>query len=397
MRIPRLLLAAAVSLGLGACAGELSNPDTTTGEVVGSVANAAGGYVYVLGSPQVTAAVRADGSFSLGRVPVGDQRLVLVAGYQGGGTSVTKALLVPVAVEGGMRARLGTRDASVMPAAGRVVAAVRPPAGAVAQGATFTVLKTNQFDIPGPMGGQVLVDLPAGTWDVTARLAGYREPTPVAVAVPPGASAQIEFGLEVKVEDAQRGCLANGCENGLQCSGSDGRCYPCLADDHCGAGDTCDTVTHTCIEGTNASGALCEASDSPLKCPNGMWVQTQASPQLGYCTRACPGGADTECPAGWACSAGLCVAGPPEKGHTLQACAALRAAFGSPCAIDATCHEALARDACVRGDEDHPGYCSAACTTTQDCADAGLDTAWTCRPLPERDSTSQGYCRRDGD
>jgi len=268
-----------------------------------------------------------------------------------------------------------------------VVAAVRPPAGAATQGAVFTVADTNQRDVPGLAGGQVLGDLPAGTWEVTARLPGYRSPPSVAAAVAAGGSVQVEFGLEVEIEDEQhRGCLSTGCENGLHCSASDGQCHACLSVADCNPDDTCDPITHTCVEGSEAGGELCETAESASKCPD-AWVQT--SPTLGYCSRACPGGSNAECPAGWSCSTGLCT--------VLQSCSATRAAFGSPCAYDTTCHPLLAGDACVRGDEDHPGYCSAACTTTLDCTDAGLSDSWTCRPLPERPPGSQGYCQRRAD
>jgi len=377
-----------LSLGLGthlcACSGELQNPDLATGAISGQVvsAAAAGGYVYLLGAPALTAPIGADGGFSLGDVPVGAQELVVVAGYQGGGTSVTKAALAPVTVRPGMRERL-TQDAAQMPAAGRVVAAVRPPAGAVATGAAFSALRSNQIDKAGPAGGQVLVDLPPGTWDVTARLPGYRAPLPVAAAVPAGASVQVEIPLEVETGDQQRGCLSTGCDNGLHCSPADGRCYPCVTGSDCQPDDACDPVSHACSEGTDGGGELCELADTDAKCPGGVRVPIAGG--LGYCSRACPGG-DADCPAGWRCGAGVC--------QVLQGCAATRSAFGSPCSKSSTCQEALAGGRCVRADDDQPGTCSAACGATLDCSDAGLGSAWTCQPLPGASAGSQGYCQR---
>lgn len=387
--LPALLLSLALGM-LGGCAGGLENPDLTTGAVAGRVANAAAadGYVYVLGAPQITAPIAADGSYALSGIPVGAQELVVVAGYEGGGVSVRKAGRAPVAIRPGMRERL-SQDAASLPAAGRVVAAVRPPPGAVAQGATFSVLLTNQRDVAGSAGGKVLGDLPAGTWQVTARLPGYREPAPVAAAVPVGAGIQVEIELEVEEADAQRGCLATGCDNGLHCSSADGRCYPCVDLSHCNGDDlACDPVSHTCVEGIDLAGELCEAADSAQKCP-GIWVQTQTSPPLGYCSRACPGGTDAECPAGWRCGGGVC--------QVLQDCAATRGAFGSPCSQGGSCALELQGGACVRGDEEHPGTCSAPCTADQSCREAGLGSEWTCRPLPGAQAGSQGYCRRGSD
>jgi len=387
-----LLLSLVLGTCLCACSGELSNPDLTTGAVAGRVANAAaagGGYVYVLGASAITAPIAADGSYQLSGVPVGAQQLVVVAPYEGGGVSVVKAVRAPVAVRPGMRERL-SQDAAAMPAAGRVVAAVRPPPGAAAQGATFSVLLSNQRDVGGSAGGKVLGDLPAGTWQVTARLPGYRDPPPVAAAVPEGAGVQVEIDLEVEEESAQRGCLATGCDNGLHCSSGDGRCYPCVDLSHCNGDDlACDPVSHTCVEGTDGAGDLCEAADSAQKCPGGIWVQTQASPPLGYCSRACPGSADAECPAGWRCGGGVC--------QVLVSCAATRSAYGSPCSRSSTCQGALAAGRCVREDDDHPGTCSAPCLSDQSCQDAGLGIEWTCRPLPGAQAGSQGYCRRGSD
>jgi len=391
MKAYRTAVALSLGLGtlLGACSGGLSNPDLTTGAVSGRVANAAaaGGYVYVLGAPSLLAPLGADGSFALGDVPVGAQALVLVAGYEGGGASVTKAGLTTVTVRPGMRESV-SQDAAQMLAAGRVVAAVRPPTGALSQGATFSALGSNQIDRIGPAGGQVLGDLPAGVWQVTARLAGFRAAQPVAAAVPAGASVQVEIPLEVKTGDPQPGCLSTGCDNGLHCSPDDGLCYPCVdAKLHCNGDDLrCDPESHTCVEGVDEAGDLCEAADVPGKCPGSVWVQVQASPPRGYCSRACPGGLDAECPSGWRCGAGVC--------QVVQSCVATRSAFGAPCSRSSSCQEALAGGRCVREDDDHPGTCSAPCAAAQSCLDAGLGSEWTCRPLPGASPGSPGYCQR---
>jgi len=319
-------IAIALSLGLGtlgACSGGLENPDLTTGAVSGRVANAApaGGYVYLLGAPALLAPIAADGSFGLGEVPVGAQELVVVAGYQGGGVSVTKAALAPVTVRPGMRERL-SQDAAQMPAAGRVVAAVRPPAGAVATGAAFSALRSNQIDKTGTAGGQVLGDLPAGAWQVTARLPGFRAAQPVSAVVPAGSSVQVEIALEVEAGDDLRGCLSTGCDNGLRCSPADGMCYPCLTGADCNAGDTCDPVSHTCSEGTDGGGELCELADTDAKCPGGVRVPLAGG--LGYCSRACPGG-DADCPANKICHLG--AAGDPNNNKCVSCSCAGAATF----------------------------------------------------------------------
>ncbi|MBI5069838.1 MAG: hypothetical protein HZB56_16515 [Deltaproteobacteria bacterium] len=389
-------LSLALGTGLAGCSGGLENPDLTTGAVAGRVANAAstGGYVYVLGDPAVTAPLAADGSFELRGVPTGAQQLVLVAGYHGGTASITVAALAPVAVRPGMRERLD-RDAAAMPAAGRVVAAVRPPAGVVTQGALFSVLRSNKLDEPAPAGGLVIGELPAGTWQVTARLPGHRSLQPVTATVPAGGAAQVEVEVEIEDGSQERGCLSTGCENGLRCDGASGRCYGCLTAADCNADDACDGESHTCREGTPGEGELCELADADAKCPGGIRVPTTGD--LGYCSRACPAG-DADCPAGWAC--GASTAGPrcevKAQPDPALSCLAARGAFGAPCSKDASCSGALYRSACVRSEEEAPGTCSAACTTTQSCADAGLGSDWTCRPLPGAVAGSQGYCQRSG-
>jgi hypothetical protein len=352
---------------LGACGG-LENPDLTVGAVSGHVGNAAasGGYVYVLNAPSQKAAIAADGSYTVGGVPVGSQQLVVVAASGG----VARAELAPVDVSPGMLSQAPDRDAASMAPAGRIVVAARPDGYSRGSSARYTVNGTIHQNVPG--SAAVLGDLPAGTWTLTTTLRGFHTRTNQ-VTVSAGADSPADESLDVDDDDDERGCLAATCSGDLHCNGSDGRCYACLDGSHCLASEHCDTASHTCVSDAPGAG-LCEAATSADQCASAILVTPASGP--GYCSLACPGGHDSECPAGWSC------VGSPGQCQVVESCIATTATFGSACAMTSTCAGALAAAKCLRPSEEEAGFCTAACTLDQQCMDAGFGTCQSgyCRP-----------------
>ena len=360
---------------LAACGG-LENPDLAVGVVSGRVANAAasGGYVYVLGAPDRQAGLASDGSYTVSRVPVGAQQLVLVSAAGG----VTRAELVPVEVVPGMRTQAPDRDAAAMSPAGRLLAAALPFGGSRASKARFTVDGTIYQDVGA--GAVVVGDLPAGTWTLTTRLPGFRAKKST-VLVPAGGDSSTEEHLDIDDEDEERGCLSATCSSDLQCYGADGECYACLGDPDCQSGETCDPGTRTCVA-SSGGGAYCDSASSASQCASGVMVPTSTG--LGYCSLSCPGG-QSDCPSGWGCQAS--ADGP--RCQVLDKCVDVRATFGSTCVNGDGCSENLFGGMCLKAEGADSGTCTAPCASDRSCTDAGL-SGWTCLPRPGGTSL---YCQ----
>lgn len=352
---------------LCACGG-LENPDLAVGVVSGRVANAApsGGFVYVLGAPDRKALLAADGSYTVDRVPIGAQQLVVVS--ESGG--VIRAELVPVNVAPGMRAQAPDRDAAAMSAAGRILAAALPVGGSLASKARFTVDGTIYQDLGA--GSVVVGDLPAGAWTLTTRLAGFL-PKKSTVVVSAGGDSSTEEHLDIDDGDEERGCLSATCPNGLQCDGDDGKCVACLADSDCTAGETCYQATHSCMA-SSGGGGLCDSAASASQCAGNLLVPTEEGP--GYCSVPCPGG-QSDCPSGWRCTAS--TDGP--RCEVQEECVDVRASFGSTCVTGGGCAEYLYGGICLKAAGAASGYCTASCASDASCSGAGL-SGWTCLPGP---------------
>jgi Cys-rich repeat protein len=350
--------AVGVAAALAAC-GRLDTPDLSTGAVSGRLTgapSASAGHAYVLNWPECRAALAADGTFTLDRVPVGAQQVVLFDG-------ASRAEILSVVVRPGSRTPLD-RAAVDMPLAGRISAAVRPTSGAVGTGASFTVVGTIHQALAAIGEGRVINPLPPGTFQVSATLAGFR-PLPVTVTVAAGLASAAEVTMDVEESDGDhKGCLATSCPNGLHCDPADGKCRACVADGDCGAGNVCDPGTHTCVEGTYGGGTFCESATAASYCSSGILVPMSGG--LGYCSASCAVAAD--CPAGWDCQGSVCV--------VKATCFDVAATFGSACAHDDPCREGLFGGTCLQDEEDEPGYCTVPCASTADgsCAAAGFGT-----------------------
>lgn len=329
---------AAVALLAAAC-GQLESPDLATGHVAGRVAgvSATGGSVYLLGAPQVKAAVAADGSYELAGVPAGAQQLVVVAAAGG----VARAEVVPVTVRGGMRERLD-RDAAAMPEAATIVAVARPVGGARPLNARYAVERTDQAVEDAAALGAVLVNLPAAAlpWTLATAVPGFQTAlTPVELT--PGTVLHLDVAVVAAGTGGALGCAATTCPSGTACNPADGQCY-----------------------GIGTLSGFCEAAADAGACQYGVIAGGAGAT---YCSKTCADA--TECPAGWACGpGGVCA--------VVESCRSTACTFGEPCSRDAGCGD-LAGGVCLRAKADRPGLCTAPCGPTQACP-ANL----TCKPGP---------------
>lgn len=274
-RFSRLL---AALLPLAAACGGLDDPDLSTGEVTGLLANAQpGAYAYVLGVPGTKTAV-VNGAFRLDDVPVGDAQVVLFDG-----ASKAEALVVQVKAA----SRMGlARDAADMPLAGSIVPVPRCSGGASTKGARFTVEGTDLENVQ-LEPGQPLYPLPAGEFSLRGAQPGFRVSTKP-VKVKAGASVPEEIELSVDEDADHPGCLAAGaCEVGLVCK-DDGRCYEatgaldCIGQGFCS--DQLQAFWSECAVGS----ATCEKT----ALDHGLCYPTSAL--VGRCTVRCA--SDADCP-----------------------------------------------------------------------------------------------------
>jgi hypothetical protein len=371
----------ALALAAAACGG-LSTPDLSTGAVSGRIVGATtGAFAYPLDRPDLKVATDAAGRFTVLRVPVGAQGIVLFDGHPMG---AGRAEIVPVVVGGATTSRIDDRygDAAPdgppkMPRASLVLATAHVRNGSKVSSARYTVVRTDQVDVPTVADSASrhtvaeLWPVPKGTFDVAASLAGFAPGLAPAVDVPEGATVEVEIDLAVG-DDAVRGCASSGvgCRTGLQCESDTGDCQECNSDAEC-PGSTCSTVTGTCVAVVTGTGEMCDECSSGDVCA-GLACVIASGATTGYCSKSCTVASD--CPAGFDCQGSQCVA--------LQGCAAYYAMFGSACLRDDACTGALAGGVCLgrtQGDL-APGYCSAQCTTGADCPfgyPCQMDTAGT--------------------
>lgn len=365
---------------LAACGGLETPAGAVSGRIVGAAIP--GAYAYPLGRPDLKASVQADGTFRMEGVPTTIRAFVL---YDGFPAPNGRAELVMLAVKGGGEARIGDRfgagailppaeEGGRMARAGTVLAAAMPQGGAIAAGPTFAIHGTDQSGVVPSSGGIVPVyPLPAGAFEVAAALPGFVM-TAARVDVVAGQTTPAPVSLPIDLDATAPGCGSvpeePRCENGLVCNPEDGRCYVCTAWDasSCGAGEACDAATGLCTQSGPGGGATCSACSADADCGFGVCVRGEEEP-AGYCSVACA--AHVECPAGFACSdSGRCEA-PAGCDGWLQTMAAT-------CVSGDRCEDALRDGRCERT-EDLPGYCTARCRTSADCAvGSGVASTFVC-------------------
>ncbi|HSN13756.1 MAG TPA: hypothetical protein VLT61_03935 [Anaeromyxobacteraceae bacterium] len=227
MGLLRAAVLAAAAL-LAACP-ELETPlATVAGRIVGA---SPGAYVYPLGRPDLKVAVAADGTYRLEGVPTSIEAFIL---FDGAPFSVGRAERVDLELEGGEVNRIADRfgsgatidEALRMPLAASVLATVSVDGGATVERPSFTVAGTEHEDRAPPSGNQLTIyPVPAGTWDVGASLAGF-SPSHVEIQAYAGLTADAALSLEIDLDGPGPGCAAlPGCDGGLTCDATDGRCY----------------------------------------------------------------------------------------------------------------------------------------------------------------------------
>jgi hypothetical protein len=360
------LAALMTALFLSGCGGLETPYATVTGKIVGATPAA---YAYPLGRPDLKVIPSpSDGSFRIEAVPTSVEALVLYDGTD-------RAELVWIDVDGGAENRIEDRfgkdapvdDTAKMPLYGSVLAAVVPDGGAVPRDPSFWVEETDLLDRhPSAGDGFVtLSPLPAGRFELTATLAGFRDRR-VTVEVVAGLTVPAQLFLQIDPDNATPGCgAANACENGLSCNPLDGRCYACTSGVDCGAGQTCDLAVGLCTPDSGLGAGTCEACQADSVCASGVCV-VESGAAIGYCSRPCT--LPTDCPAGFACGSDSRCAAP-------EGCAAWLQTMGSTCLELEQCAKDLSGGWCDRVG-DAPGHCTAACTIDADCR-IGTGTAAT--------------------
>ncbi len=360
---------------LAAACGQLETPDLRTGTVQGRLLNAnAGAYVYPFGRPDLKAQVGADGQFSMEGVPVETTAVVVIDGPDPINGTQRARRVEGIDVEGAERTELADLDAVSMPLAGAVAAAVQPAGGANAVAPTFTVTGTDQVDVVAPSGAAVLEPLPEGSFQLTARMAGFLENAAPVIVVSAATVPYVAMVVPLEVDPAEPapGCVSTGCRNGLVCEPMDGLCYQCVVNDDCasyGLGSTCSG--HTCQPGPGTTGrGICEPCALDSECADGACVTDVTGT---FCTRPSAGAS----PAGFVHK----TIDLRDMWVPLHGCAAFAIDFGSACFEPSTCAQLFGVSTvwatCKIGSgASGPGYCTGTCLSDADCILPG----WMCDP-----------------
>lgn len=345
----------ALALVASACGG-FDNTPFRTGNVRGRLTEAdpSVALVSLVGHPEVSTTVAADGSFLLERVPAGPEELFIVA-------SASKAVRLSVVVPGGGSAKLE----DVQPrAAGFLELKVKAPARQKVPGGQVSVTGTPLQQLPLPEGGLLGVGpLPAGCYTLETSVPGFPLDT-TDTCVREGESEEVEVKLAgPDDESGGRNCSATGCESSSQCA-SDGRCVECLADAQCATGYAC---RNSRCEGP---GPLCATCDGDWKCRAGARCQ-KLPPGGSACLEACDKKACTQ---GFTCQGGWCVPIPAQ----FRGCSAYWQ-VGTACNADASCRaRGLFQGLCVEG------ACTYSCGLDADCPEGFTCTSSTlgtvCQP-----------------
>lgn len=357
------------------------------GEVTGRIVGAsAGALVYPLGRPdlQVAPVVQPDGvaAYSLPAVPTSIDAIVIFDGSD-------RAERVPVRLAGGTVNRIPDRFGAAatvaetvrMPLAGTVLAAAVPDGGATPWRPTFSLRATVHAELVPATGGVYAVwPLPAGTYEVSAALAGF-EAGRTTVSVSAAMTSAAPVSLLIDVGATAPGCgavpVTPQCGNGLICEPSDGKCYECTAIDTSRCPGACNLETHLCEAPAPAASTACSPCASAADCATGMICRIAYGAVSGYCTfGGCS--SDSDCPAGFDCSDyGVCRA---PKG-----CDAWIQTMGASCYSSSRCdseyYGGLEDGWCAGAVSETAGYCTAACQTDSDCA-VGSVTSLVCRLGP---------------
>jgi len=351
---------AALAVLLGGCGG-LSTPGLLVGDVAGRILGASpGAYAYPLGRPDLKSPVKVDGTWRLEGVPRSVTAIVLWDGND-------RAELVPIVIASGAEVQVADRHGAgagagepEMPLAGALLASVDPEGGAIPWAPSFSVRGTDHADLRPISGGcETIYPLPAGAFVVEALLDGFA-PTSASVLIVEGATSAAAVTLPIDAGAPAPGCGSTpGCENGLVCEVTDGRCYVCTGADAsaCGAGGACDSATGLCVP-AGPIGDLCAACTADAECGAGACVIPEHE-AAGWCVRRCDG--DADCPAGFKC-------GDEGRCRAPEGCLEWIRTMGSTCVSQGSCEEGLAEARCVKPvPAVQAGYCTAPCASDADC------------------------------
>jgi hypothetical protein len=224
-----LRAAALAAAALLAACPELESPlATVAGRILGA---SPGAYVYPEGRPDLKVPVAPDGTYRLEGVPTSVEALIL---FDGAPFATGRAERVVLELEGGETNWIDDRfgsgaavdEALRMPLAASVLATVAVDGGATVERPSFTISGTEHQALNPPSGSQLTIyPLPAGTWDVSASLAGF-DTAQVEVQVGAGLTADASLSLGIDLGAAEPGCAAlPGCDGGLICDVTNGSCH----------------------------------------------------------------------------------------------------------------------------------------------------------------------------
>lgn len=332
-----IMMGVLLALGSAGC-GELENAPFRIGTVHGQLTESepAVALVAVMGAPELRGAVARDGTFTLEQVPAGDAELFIIA-------SASKALRVPLVVQGGQSISLGKltpREASFLSVR------VKAPSHQPVEGARVSLVGTPVEPVHPDKGGRLRMGpLPDGCYALSISLTGFPE-----VLSETCASAGESKEVKVNLPAPTSACGETGCEEGFFCQ-PDGRCVECTEDAHCGPGLKCHDSR---CEG---DGPACAPCKGDWQCHSNASCQ-ELPEGVAACVEACS--APKDCDDGLTCQEGRCLPDPARY----SGCQAYRG-VGAACASDAACQSlGLINGLCLGG------TCTVRCDTDGECPES---------------------------
>ncbi|HYH95345.1 carboxypeptidase-like regulatory domain-containing protein [Hyalangium sp.] len=323
-----------LALGASGCGG-LDNAPFRRGTVHGQLSewDPSVALVSVMGAPSLRSTVASDGSFTIEQVPAGAAELFIVA-------SASKALRVPVTIQGGQSVSVGPltpKEASFLSVR------VKAPSHERVSTAKVTLMGTPVEQVQlDPSGRLLMGPLPAGCYTLALSLTGFPDVNS-AICVEESERKDVK----VKLPPPSSGCAVTGCSDDFLCA-SDGQCIECTEDSQCAPGFSCHGSR---CEG---EGPLCAPCDGDWQCQAGASCLEHAEDTMA-CVGSCKDADD--CEEGFTCQASQCLPDPAR----FMGCQAYRQ-LGAACESDDHCRNlGLVAGLC------HEEICTLRCTSGREC------------------------------
>jgi len=192
--------------------------------------------------------------------------------------------------------------------------------------------------------------------------------------------------VECRFLNQTSNCASNGCQSGV-CNISTGMCVPCLGDNDCASGQTCNTTTNQCetpppptctVDAQCSNGQICLNGTCTPGCDqNSQCVSNNCDLSTHTCVPPPPCTTDSQCGSGQICLNGSCTPGCDQNNQCVSNQCDLSTHNCVPpptCSTDGDC---ASGQICLNGS------CTPGCDQNSQCSSNNCDlSTHTCVPPP---------------